>query len=166
MFGEVELFIPPWCGCSVLGRKRKTKYCLPIIRQMRVRYLVTFNVYITFVYFNRGFSSPTLHQEFHWPQCTMVACPWQCSMATPLLHTTFVAGDLNVPPKIWLKSVVHGPNPSKDTLQKCIASPLYTSTPSSRQRWQVTDKEGLPLFGRKVMILLRWRRLAWSTPTS
>jgi hypothetical protein len=32
MFGEVELFILPWCGCSVPRRKRKTKYCLPIIR--------------------------------------------------------------------------------------------------------------------------------------
>ena len=30
MFGEVELFISPWCGCSVPRRKRKTKYCLPI----------------------------------------------------------------------------------------------------------------------------------------
>jgi hypothetical protein len=32
MFGEVELFISPWCGCSVPRRKRKTKYCLPIIK--------------------------------------------------------------------------------------------------------------------------------------
>jgi hypothetical protein len=26
------LFTSPWCGCSVPRWKRKTKYCLPIIR--------------------------------------------------------------------------------------------------------------------------------------
>jgi hypothetical protein len=29
---KVEVFISPWCGCSVPRWKRKTKYCLPIIR--------------------------------------------------------------------------------------------------------------------------------------
>jgi hypothetical protein len=33
MFGKVKLFMSPWCGCSVPQQKRKTQYCLPIIRK-------------------------------------------------------------------------------------------------------------------------------------
>jgi len=43
---------------------------------------------------------------------------------------TFVTGNLNFPSKIWLKSVVHSADPSKDTLKRSITtvSPSITTT--------------------------------------
>ena len=43
--------------------------------------------YIYLVCFSRGISSQTLSHKFQWLQRTVVACPWQCSMATPHFHT-------------------------------------------------------------------------------
>jgi hypothetical protein len=41
---------------------------------------------------------------------------------------TFVTGNLNFPSKIWSKSVVHSPDPSEDTLKRCITTILPSIT--------------------------------------
>ncbi len=62
----------------------------------------------------------------------MIACPWQRSSGSPPPPPyTSVTGDLNLLQKNWSKSVVHSPDPSEDTLKRCIATtvpPSITTT--------------------------------------
>ena len=62
---------------------------------------------------------------------------------------TFLPGDLNLLPKIWSKSVVHGPDPFKDALKRLTttAPPPITTTHHDC---------GLPLF--LPIVLCPYRR--------
>jgi hypothetical protein len=58
------------------------------------------------------------------------------SLLTAMLHGcspppyTSVTGDLNLLQKIWSKSMIHSPDPNKDTLKRCITTvpPSITTT--------------------------------------
>ncbi len=105
---------------------------LPLVTFPRVgigRHMDSLQKLYHLVCFNRGISSSTPHHELTWSARTMAACPRQRSLAASLLHTcTFVTGDLNFPSKIWSKFVVHSPDPSEDTLKRCITTVLPSIT--------------------------------------
>ncbi len=80
-------------------------------------------------------SSLNLHQEFQWPQRTMVACPRQHSMAAPFLSTPLspVTGDLKIYyyHNFLAKTVVRNPDHFEDALRRLTTStvpPSITTT--------------------------------------
>ena len=101
--------------------------------------LVTHMVFCTqnniLIMFQLVISSLNLHQEFQWPQRTMVACPRQHSMAAPFLSTPLspVTGDLKIYyyHNFLAKTVVRNPDHFEDALRRLTTStvpPSITTT--------------------------------------